>query len=86
MYFSPCDIGFSELLLAAHGTIADSLAISFASQVVKEVTRRPRQLMDEVHREIQSPARFVHSAIVYLDDTRMVEARKETSFSRHCRL
>ena len=36
--------------------------------------------MDEVHREIQSPARFVHSAIVYLDDTRMVEARKETSF------
>jgi hypothetical protein len=41
---------------------------------------------DEVHREIQSPARFVHSAIVYLDDTRMLEARKETSFSRHCRL
>ena len=33
-------------------------------------------MMDEVHREIQSPARFVHSAIVYLDDTRMVEARK----------
>jgi hypothetical protein len=24
---------------------------------------------DEVHREIQPPARFVHSAIVYLDDT-----------------
>ena len=32
---------------SAHGTIASSLAISFASRVVQEVTRRPRQLMDE---------------------------------------
>ena len=30
-----------------HDTIASSLAISFASRVVQEVTRRPRQLMDE---------------------------------------
>ena len=32
---------------SAHGSIASSLAISFASRVVQEVTRRPRQLMDE---------------------------------------
>ena len=31
----------------AHGSIASSLAISFASRVLKEVTRRPRQLMGE---------------------------------------
>ena len=32
---------------AAHGTIASSFAISFASRVAQEATRRPRQLMDE---------------------------------------
>ena len=30
----------------AYGTIASGLAISFASRVVQEATRRPRQLMD----------------------------------------
>ena len=34
-------------LCSAHGTFAGSLAISFASRVVQEATRRPRQLMDE---------------------------------------
>ena len=31
----------------AYGTFASSLTISFASRVVLEVTRRPRQSMDE---------------------------------------
>ena len=31
----------------AHGIIASSFAISFASRVVQEATQRPRQLMDE---------------------------------------
>ena len=32
---------------SAHDSIASNFAISFGSRVVKEVTRRPRQLMDE---------------------------------------
>ena len=41
--------GFAFLFSnGAYGTIASSLAISFAPRVVYEVTRRPRQLMDEL--------------------------------------
>ena len=32
----------------AHGSIANSLAISFASRAVQEATRRPRQLEDSL--------------------------------------
>ena len=40
--------GFATLAAGgAHDILASSLAISFASRVVQEVTRRPRQLMDE---------------------------------------
>ena len=40
--------GFAFLFSnGAYGTIARSLEISFASRVVKDATRRPRQLMDE---------------------------------------
>ena len=38
---------YSQSSRNAYGTIASSLAISFASRVVQEATRRARQLMDE---------------------------------------